>query len=72
MIPERFCTEIPRRMMRLLEEMLPIAQQEDLTTSMALMVGMPLLMIPLERTNKSASELEYVVGLIEQSYKNVI
>lgn len=50
MIPERFCTEIPQRMMRLLDAMQPIAQRQDLTTSMALMVAMPLLMIPLERT----------------------
>ena len=51
MIPERFCTEIPQRMMRLLDAIQPIAREQDLTTSMALMVAMPLLMIPLERTN---------------------
>jgi hypothetical protein len=57
MIPERFCTEIPtRRMIRLLDAMLPIAQQQDLTTSMALMVAMPLLMIALERTTTRGGE----------------
>lgn len=56
MIPERFCTEIPQRMMRLLDAMQPIAKQQDLTTSMALMVAMPLLMIPLERTNTNRGE----------------
>ena len=56
MIPERFCTEIPRRMMSLLDAMQPIAEQQDLTTSMALMVAMPLLMIPLERTNTRRGE----------------
>lgn len=35
MIPERFCTEIPQRMMRLLDAMQPIAQETDLTTSLA-------------------------------------
>lgn len=56
MIPERFCTEIPQRMMRLLDAIQPIAQQQDLTTSMALMVAMPLLMIPLERTTTRRGE----------------
>ncbi len=51
MTPERFCTEVPRRMRRLLDAMYPVAQQQDLTTSFTLMVAMPLLMIPLERTN---------------------
>ncbi|MBS0412799.1 MAG: hypothetical protein JSR68_00350 [Proteobacteria bacterium] len=52
MTPERFCTEVPQRMKRLLDVMYPMAQQEDLTTSFTLMVAMPLLMIPLERTAK--------------------
>lgn len=56
MIPERFCTEIPQRMMRLLDAIQPIAREQDLTTSMALMVAMPLLMIPLERTNSRRGE----------------
>lgn len=51
MIPERICTEAPQRMIRLLEAMQPIAKQQDLTTSLALMVAMPLLIILLERTN---------------------
>ncbi len=51
MTPERFCTEVPRRMRRLLDAMYPVAQQQDLTTSFTLMVAMPLLMIPLERTD---------------------
>ena len=50
MTPERFCTEVPQRMRRLLDSMYPIAVQQDLTTSFTLMVAMPLLMIPLERT----------------------
>jgi len=50
MIPERFCTEVPQRMRRLLDAMYPVAHEEDLTTSFTLMVAMPLLMIPLERT----------------------
>ncbi|PVY89438.1 hypothetical protein C8C95_0241 [Acidovorax sp. 99] len=50
MTPERFCTEVPQRMRRLLDAMYPVAQEQDLTTSFALMVAMPLLMIPLERT----------------------
>ena len=50
MTPERFCTEVPQRMRRLLDTMYPIAQEQDLTTSFTLMVAMPLLMIPLERT----------------------
>lgn len=37
-------------MRRLLDVMYPIAQEQDLTTSFTLMVAMPLLMIPLERT----------------------
>lgn len=56
MIPERFCTEIPQRMMRLLDAIQPIARQQDLTTSMALMVAMPLLIIPLERTTTKRGE----------------
>ena len=52
MTPQRFCTEIPHRITRLLDAMLPIAQRQDLTTSMALMAAMPLLLIPLERTKK--------------------
>jgi len=51
MTPERFCIEVPQRMRRLMDAMYPVAQQHDLTTSFALMVAMPLLMIPLERTN---------------------
>ncbi|PIT80537.1 hypothetical protein B9Z41_01005 [Limnohabitans sp. JirII-31] len=37
-------------MLRLLDVMYPIAQEQDLTTSFTLMMAMPLLMIPLERT----------------------
>lgn len=62
MIPERFCTEIPRRMMSLLDAMQPIAEQQDLTTSMALMVAMPLLMIPLERTTTKDGEPVNVIN----------
>jgi hypothetical protein len=50
MTPERFCTEVPQRMRRLLDAMYPVAKEQDLTTSFTLMVAMPLLMIPLERT----------------------
>lgn len=50
MTPERFCTEVPLRMRRLLDDMYPMAVQQGLTTSFTLMVAMPLLMIPLERT----------------------
>lgn len=50
MTPERFCTEVPQRMRRLLDVMYPMAEQQELTTSFTLMVAMPLLMIPLERT----------------------
>jgi hypothetical protein len=37
-------------MRRLLDAMYPVAHEQDLTTSFTLMVAMPLLMIPLERT----------------------
>jgi hypothetical protein len=50
MTPERFCTEVPQRMRRLLDAMYPVAHEQGLTTSFTLMVAMPLLMIPLERT----------------------
>ena len=50
MTPERFCTEVPLRMRRLLDVMYPMAEQHELTTSFTLMIAMPLLMIPLERT----------------------
>lgn len=50
MIPQRFSTEVPRRMRQLLDAMYPMAEVHDLTTSFTLMVAMPLLMIPLERT----------------------
>lgn len=49
MTPERFCTEVPQRVSKLLDAMYPMAQQQGLTTSFILMVAMPLLMIPLER-----------------------
>lgn len=41
-------------MLGLLDALQPIAQQRNLTASMALMVAMPLLIIPLERTNTKA------------------
>ena len=67
MTPERFCTEIPQRMMSLLDAMLPIALKHDLTTSMALMVAMPLLMIPLERTNTKRGEPANVINDVRGS-----
>lgn len=60
MTPERFCTEVPQRMRRLLDVMHQIAKQQDLTTSFTLMVAMPLLMIPLERTNTRRSVINDV------------
>lgn len=56
MTPERFCTEVPQRMRRLLDAMYPIAEEQDLTTSFTLMLAMPLLMIPLEQTSTRKHE----------------
>jgi len=54
MIPERFSTEIPKRMRSLLNELEPIARKKDLLTSFLLMAAMPILIIPLERIAKTS------------------
>lgn len=56
MIPERFCTQIPQRMRSLIDAMEPVARDKDLLTSFALMVAMPVLIIPLERVAKRGSQ----------------
>lgn len=67
MTPERFCTEIPQRMCRLLDAMQPIAKQQNLTTSLALMIAMPLLMIPLERTNTKKGNPVNVINDVDKA-----
>ena len=67
MIPERFCTEVPQRMRRLLDVMHPTAKKEDLTASFTLMVAMPLLMIPLERTMARRGEPVNVINDVDEA-----
>ncbi len=49
-------------MRRFLDAMYPVAHEEDLTTSFTLMVAMPLLMIPLERTDKKGGSTANAVS----------
>ncbi len=52
-------------MRRLLDAMFPVAHEEDLTTSFTLMVAMPLLVIPLERTATKGGEPANAISDVE-------
>jgi hypothetical protein len=53
MVPERFSVELGARLSDLLDRFAPIAAAEGLTTTFALAMAMPLIVIPFERTSSN-------------------
>lgn len=61
MIPARFSFEYPERCLKIMETSAPLAEEMNLTTTFAVMMAMPLLLVPLERMNAAHPMGEHVV-----------